>query len=245
MRSWAEMSGSLNDEDIFISGDVDEVISREALVKLRWCETSDSIITGALWMPTGNFDRALKTDFSVTGRPHTFGLPTIYLWSQVKEKESGLGGRLMTELNDRRDKNVLGGIHMTNHAFLPSNILKELTATEDNFYAGFINTAYLLEMNVQDMDEEQNNLYTMGDKQCWLAQCDRAEDVKDIDLYIPWFLSCNTERFPYWFGLPDPRNNELFGSMNQIRNSLAFVKQSYWEKSKVKKLFKYSIFHLL
>ena len=27
--------------------------------------------------------------------------------------------------------------------------------------------------------------------------------------YIPWWLACNPQRFPYWFGQPDPRNQEL------------------------------------
>ena len=27
--------------------------------------------------------------------------------------------------------------------------------------------------------------------------------------YIPWWLACNPQRFPYWFGQPDPRNKEL------------------------------------
>ena len=33
---------------------------------------------GALWMPLGKLERALRTDFPVYGRPHTFSLPTIY-----------------------------------------------------------------------------------------------------------------------------------------------------------------------
>ena len=27
--------------------------------------------------------------------------------------------------------------------------------------------------------------------------------------YIPWWLQCNPERYPYWFGKPDPRNKDL------------------------------------
>ena len=27
--------------------------------------------------------------------------------------------------------------------------------------------------------------------------------------YIPWWLQCNPERYPYWFGKPDPRNIDL------------------------------------
>ena len=40
-------------------------------------------LSGALWMPLGNLGRALRTDFPVLGRPHTFSLPTIYKVGQA------------------------------------------------------------------------------------------------------------------------------------------------------------------
>ena len=131
---------------------------------------------------------------------------------------------------------------MTNHAFLPSAILKELTATEDNFYTGFINIAYLLSMDLPDMNREQENLYNMVDKQCWLAQCDSMDKVTDVNKFIPWFLTCNPNRYPYWIGEADSRNEDLLKSMQKIALSIKHVSQSYWEKSIVRKLFKHSIY---
>ena len=32
---------------------------------------------------------------------------------------------------------------------------------------------------------------------------------------IPWFLACNKERYPYWFGTPDPRNQVLWAALNK------------------------------
>ena len=142
----------------------------------------------------------------------------------------------------KRDKYVQGGIHMTNPAFLPTAILKELSATEDNFYTGFLNTAYLLSMSKEDLDSEQENLYNMVDKQCWLAQCDDMKEVLDVEKFVPWFLSCNPNRYPYWFGHPDPRNEDLHRSMQDVNHSLQHVAQSYWTRSDVQKLFKKSIF---
>ena len=66
--------------------------------------------TGALWMPLGNLDRALRTDFPVHQRPHTFSLPTIYKvqiiffygfntllkWKKVAKRE--LNGRRLQEV---------------------------------------------------------------------------------------------------------------------------------------------------
>ena len=38
---------------------------------------------------------------------------------------------------------------------------------------------------------------------------DPIEEVDDMEMFVPWFLACNPERFPSWFGKPDPRNEVL------------------------------------
>ena len=38
VRDWARVTGSLTDNDIFISGDVDEILYPATLNLLRWCE---------------------------------------------------------------------------------------------------------------------------------------------------------------------------------------------------------------
>ena len=32
---------------------------------------------------------------------------------------------------------------------------------------------------------------------------------------VPWFLACNRRRYPYWFGEPDPRNQDLLEALNK------------------------------
>ena len=39
VKTWSQFDGHLEDGDIFISADVDEVMSGAALHQLRWCET--------------------------------------------------------------------------------------------------------------------------------------------------------------------------------------------------------------
>ena len=102
-------------------------MSRPALQKLQWCEVNGPLITGALWMPVGSLDRALKSDYPVDGRPHTYGLPTIYHWGHILSREAD-GSRLQYFFRGVRDKYVEGGIHMTNSAFFPIGILKEIRA---------------------------------------------------------------------------------------------------------------------
>ena len=40
VRHWANMTGRLTEDDIFISGDVDEILYPSTLNLLRWCEVS-------------------------------------------------------------------------------------------------------------------------------------------------------------------------------------------------------------
>merc|ERR1712126_417498 len=99
------------------------------------------------------------------GRPHTFSLPTIYKWEVVADKT--LNGRRLQEVFACPDKDschewyMLGGMHMTNNALLVNRILKELTATEDVFYGGNINTDYLFSLTEEQADMEQSKLYRM------------------------------------------------------------------------------------
>ena len=89
-RAWAAVhqpgnpgTGRLGPDDLFISANTDEVMSREALQKLRWCKLdNDNPISGALWMPMGNLKLAFRSDFPVEGRPHTYSFPTIYRQAQ-------------------------------------------------------------------------------------------------------------------------------------------------------------------
>ena len=48
VRHWANYTGQLDVDDIFISADVDEIISRSALHQLRWCKTSAGVMSGGL-----------------------------------------------------------------------------------------------------------------------------------------------------------------------------------------------------
>ena len=129
-RSWAR-SVSLPPDSLLISANTDEVLSQETLQQLAWCEVVQEVpfITGALWMPLGSLDRAWRTDYPVEGRPHTHSLPTIYRWGEVEDGRQD-GSRLQMRLEGKRDKYVMGGMHMTNPAFLPLAILKEITASE-------------------------------------------------------------------------------------------------------------------
>ena len=216
MLEWNRLTDHLSPDDLLISADVDEVMSRAALQKLRWCQTSGPLITGALWMPQGNFNRALKSDFPVVGAPHTYGLPTIYKWGTIASGQYD-GSRLQvyfpSVVGTARDKYVAGGLHMTGSAFLPAAMLKELTATETR---GFVSDDFINTVTLEQLEEEQAGLYNLENKRWLVNRTDPIEKVTDVEKYIPWFLECNPDRFPYWYGKQDPRNVDLLRALKRL-----------------------------
>ena len=55
-------SGELGDEDLIIFADIDEMISREVLHSLKYCQLRNSILSGAIIMPMGNLEWAFRYD---------------------------------------------------------------------------------------------------------------------------------------------------------------------------------------
>ena len=61
VRAWAEAEGGLAPQDVLISGDVDEILSAEALHHLRHCSLVRPVISGAIIVPFGNFNKAFRS----------------------------------------------------------------------------------------------------------------------------------------------------------------------------------------
>eukprot|EP00963_Diacronema_lutheri_P010368 scaffold1033_cov454-Pavlova_lutheri.AAC.3 len=208
VKYWAQQAGGFGTHDLLISGNVDELISRETIQKLRWCEIADTVISSATWMPLGTLDRVFRTDWPAVDLEYTFALPTIYRWDGIL-KGDFKGGRMFSleEFRGWEWKYVQGGLHMTNIGFLPHALLKDLTGTE---YKGEIlldnHTLHMLDRaqldisgltNKELLSERTSSLNTLDERyQGWLP-------------YTPWFLACNQKRYPYWYSNPDPRNQAL------------------------------------
>ena len=174
------------------------------------------VLFGALWMPLGSLDRAYRSEFHVPGRPHTYSQPTIYRWGDLASNNM-TGRRLQSEYKQERTRSVVGGVHLTHLAFLPAALLKSITATEreksrqTNFFTDFYQG-----VTITDLNSQQDLLYKLDYRQTWLFPMlvDSLDNsVDDIQPTVPWFLACNKERFPYWYGLPDPRNQEFLRAL--------------------------------
>ena len=130
----------------------------------------------------GNLDRAMLGGNHVEGKPGLVGLPTIYHWKLIKDQV--YPGIQLT--NNRflgpRSLYVEGGIHLTANSFLPEALLKELTATEDQFYSGFVNTRRLLSLSLGELDEEQRKLHNLENMRCWKDKTVPVENCKEVSI---------------------------------------------------------------
>ena len=53
-------SGELGDEDLIIFADIDEMISREVIHSLKYCQLRNGVLSGAIIMPMGNLEWAFR-----------------------------------------------------------------------------------------------------------------------------------------------------------------------------------------
>jgi hypothetical protein len=101
-------------------------------------------------------------------------------------------------------------VHLTNSSFLPNALLKELTATE---YGQKVGGFFNLNHTLADLDIQQNIIHSLSNRPEWVQRTDPASSVEDVLVALPWWLACNTARFPYWHGRPDTRNRALLRAM--------------------------------
>ena len=216
IRRWAETSNIMKEDDILISADADEVIARDVLHELKWCETAAPVFSGALWMPMGNLNHAFHSDFPAPGLPFTFALTTLYSWKLIASEEER--GARISPFEQKPaygpPKFVAGGTHLTNPSFMPYQILKRLTTTDYDGKESIGN------YTLGQLEEEQQLHYTLDSDPEWK---ERLINITDADQehqhllgYVPWFLSCNRDRFPYWYGDSDSRTKALLYVLKQL-----------------------------
>ena len=111
---------------------------------------------------------------------------------------------------------------MTAPAFLPNGILKSLVCTE---CGGAVDLGRI--GTVEDLDKLQEQHYTLEKQPDWRSRVLPLEEVpagdrKDLG-YVPWFLACQPQRFPYWFGEKDARNKDLWQVLQSLENNKVYL----------------------
>ena len=54
-------SKEMDEDDVLIFADIDEMLSREALLRIKNCELRGNVVSGAITMPMGNLDMAFRS----------------------------------------------------------------------------------------------------------------------------------------------------------------------------------------
>ena len=56
----------LDSNDLVIFADLDEMLSREVLHQLKYCELKNDVLSAAITMPMGNFNLAFRFEKHIT-----------------------------------------------------------------------------------------------------------------------------------------------------------------------------------
>ena len=81
-------------------------------------------------------------------------------------------------------------------------------------------------VTVGDLDKQQDLAYRLEYVQSALYPMNLSPlaNSSDIDPFVPWFLACNKQRFPYWYGHPDPRNQAFLDALGETNKDMGTKK---------------------
>lgn len=205
IMQWNAITGAFKPGDILGFGDADEVPSREVLQLLRTCHTKGPAVDVGIWFPFGRVDRAFRTDWPVPGHPFTLGDPTFF--TLTAEDLDPKNGTVLSRRRGTSGNYLLGGMHMTHYGYFPYMQIKHVTATEYGLrslkqlkFFDRVRSSSIKQL-ADEMAEPPADLR----KRIFSVDEVRASDKPAI--VIPWFLNCNPERYPRWFGKSDPRES--------------------------------------
>eukprot|EP00906_Rhabdomonas_costata_P007966 RCo011379 len=198
--AWNEETKYFGPTDILMSGHSDEIPRRESLNMLQHCKMTASPANGALWFAFGKVTRAFRTDWPASARyPYSLSVPTFYHMSHAISMKNP------THILGLRDRNVLGGLHMSSYGYLPNYLLKQVTGSEYNglhFTVPYMQRGDFRGLEVT-LDEQA---YSVDLQRRCVPVSQIMHSHAEI-YYVPWLLRCNPWRFPRAYGYPDPRTS--------------------------------------
>jgi hypothetical protein len=211
---WNEHTAFFGPEDLVGFGDADEIASRENVNLLRNCEMIGHSVDIGSWFAWTRLDKAFRSDWPVhQAQTWTLGDPTYWTVASATEY-SRKGDRYPTRMRGTSGYYLLGGIHMTDNGLLPFLLAKLIACSDcadDIAKISKVLAPYFQQgkgnisrkgSSILDLTEKMDRSLSLRDR------FERVEDVK-MDLgsayYLPWYLKCNPERFPSWYGRMDSR----------------------------------------
>ena len=181
MNYAVHIANELDPNSLVIFGHVDELPSRQNVLKAKTCRGVRFPLNFGIWMPVSTFKYKFRSDFPVKNYPYTIGEPTMGYPNQIKGLSRG------------KLKNVLlGGIHLTNYCYRPNALMKELTGTE------YHNKISLVHKN------EETFLHQCQAKRSLFRRC-KMLNGKEPFVHIPWIMKQNPHAYSSWYGKLDNR----------------------------------------
>lgn len=195
-------------------GDVDEVPSRTAIQLLKHCNPTLDPVDIGIWFPFGNIENSYLSDFPVRGYPYTLGDPTY--WRLKTALDFYKSGKIPTRMRGLSPSILLGGMHLTHYGYLPYQIVRRFTVSENRWdYVGNI-TAKILEFLRPSGGGDPD---LIGLEKAFAAPPaelgSRLRNLTELLIsnepgmrqiaVLPWFYNCNRDRYPSWEGRHDTR----------------------------------------
>lgn len=202
---WNAKNKVFSDNDIIGFGDADEIASMQSIHLLKSCQWKNvqKGIDVGIWFPRESIDWAFKTDWPVRGHPYSLGDPTYFKYKHALDVYQN--GKYLNRNRGKSGPYVLGGMHMSDHPYVPFRIIKMLTCSECSGTLNQKNCNFFREVfqqgGVYGLAEFFSSRAHNQNKQRWV----KREKIKPGVAVMPWFLKCNPDRYPYWFNRPDTR----------------------------------------
>ena len=212
---WNDHMQFFGPDDVLGFGDADEIPSRENVHLLRHCEFAGPSVDIGSWFAWSQLDMAFKTDWPVPGNPWTLGDPTYWTLASANEFAKD-GTKYPNRMRGKSGHTLLGGIHMTDNRYLPFYLAKRIACSEcgdaaikmmQELATLFQNGNVIVE-SLHKYSKSHDISSSFDSAEAWRS---RFREVGEIQgelgaaYYLPWFLQCNVERYPNWYGKTDSR----------------------------------------
>lgn len=165
----------------------------------KYCEIHEKSVDFGIWFPFGHIKQAFSSDFPIPSHPLTLGDPTYFKLSSAKQLVAQKPNEYPNRRRGQSGNFMLGGIHMTYYGYLPFQIVKHITATEEGL------------RTLEDVQRLSKYLKFGGiaNMELDLAATPKIHQHRTITVnfldpemkeicILPWFYGCNRKRYPVW-----------------------------------------------
>ena len=206
---WNAYTQYFGPNDLVGFGDVDEIPSRDNVQLLRHCEMAGPSVDIGSWFAWTRIDEAFRPDWPVLGNPWTLGDPTY--WTVASATKFGQDGtKFPSRMRGTSEKFLLGGIHMTDNGYLPFIMAKLIACTECGDSAAQLLTELAThfqgsQATISTIPKLDGVLDRSSPHSSRLTKVAEIREALGAAYYLPWFLQCNPEIYPFWYGKQDNR----------------------------------------